>query len=78
MSSNFKKMNNAMKVFWLAIAVVSLIIVVVMGFRDGWDRWVYYLVFPGIALLMYLFRRFAGNRIADNMEKDKNKRQENK
>lgn len=73
-SSNFKRMNNVMKIFWLSMTVVTLLIVVIMGFMDGWDRWVYYLVFPGIAFLMYLFRRFAGNRVANSIEKEQNER----
>lgn len=71
-SSNFRKMNNAMKMVWLAITAVSLIMVIVMGFVDGWEKWAIYFIFPGIAFLMYLFRRFAGNRVAETIEKKEN------
>lgn len=71
MSSTFEKMNNVMKKVWLGIFLISFVIVVIMVFIDGWDRWMYYFVFPGLALLMYLFRRFAGGKVAATIERDK-------
>ena len=45
-----------MKIIWLIMASLGFIVVTVMCFIDGFDRWVYYYPFVLLAFGMYFFK----------------------
>jgi hypothetical protein len=48
-----------------------------MCFTDSFDKWVWYLVVPGLAALMALVRRFMGKKLAKS-EAEKAAREKSK
>jgi predicted Co/Zn/Cd cation transporter (cation efflux family) len=54
--------------FWLAASILTTIIVTIMGFVEGFDRWSLYYVFAGMSTLMYLFKRWMMKRMQRHME----------
>ncbi len=58
-----KKVNRLMEFFWLALAVITLFgasyYVYELGWKEGW----LYLLFPAVALMMYLYRRGMRSRL---------------
>lgn len=69
--------NKIMLYFWLLLSIVATIVVTVMGFREGFDRWSYYYVIPLIALMMFFGKRWMMKRFKKHMEylNEKNKGQ---
>ncbi len=53
---------------WLFVAVASFIIVTVMGFKEGFDRWFSSYVLSAIALLMFFVRKWMMNRMQKHMD----------
>jgi len=66
------KYNKVMLYVWLFVAVGSFIIVTIMGFKEGFDRWSSSYVLSGIALLMFFIRRWMMKRMAKHVEFLKN------
>ncbi len=60
--------NKIMLYFWLAASILTTIIVTIMGFVEGFDRWSLYYVFAGMSALMYLFKRWMMKRMQRHME----------
>lgn len=58
------KMNRALEIFWWAMAAITFIMVVIMIFVDGWDRWGFFLLAPGICVVLALVRRFMAKKLA--------------
>lgn len=68
-----------MKYFWLALAIVSFGAVTYFCFVDDYKTWIFYYVFPIIALLMYLMKVWMVKRMKkhnDYLEQQKNGRTE--
>jgi len=57
------KMNRALEIFWWVMTAVTLIMVVVMIFIDGWDRWGFFLLAPAICFVLALVRRFMAKKL---------------
>ena len=53
---------------WLFVAAASFIIVTIMGFKEGFDRWSSSYVLTAIALLMFLVRRWMMKRMQKHMD----------
>jgi hypothetical protein len=68
--------NKIMLYFWLSLAIVAGITVTYMGFAEGFDRWLPYYVVPGLALLMYFFRKIMMKRMQKHLKflEEKNKK----
>jgi SNF family Na+-dependent transporter len=62
------KYNKVMLYVWLFIAVASFIIVTIMGFKEGFDRWSSSYVLSAIALLMFFVRKWMMNRMQKHMD----------
>ncbi len=60
--------NKIMHYFWLAASILTTIIVTIMGFVEGFDRWSLYYVFAGMSALMYLFKRWMMKRMQRHIE----------
>ena len=59
--------------FWLAVGVVLLVFVTYKSLTDGFNKWGYYYVFAGLALLMYVTRKFMMKRMQKHLEYLENK-----
>jgi hypothetical protein len=57
-----------MERFWFVASIAILIGVTIMGFREGFDRWVYFYVFAVLAFLVFLVRRWMRRRMEKHME----------
>jgi cell division protein FtsW (lipid II flippase) len=66
-----------MRFFWLSMAVLSFALVTVMGFKNGFDRWIYYYVFSFVALGMYFFKSWMMKRMERHLEYLSNQNKEN-
>lgn len=60
--------NKIMLYFWLALSIVSLVVITYFGINEGFDRWIYYYTLPIIALLMFFFKRFMVSRMEKHMK----------
>lgn len=60
--------NKIMLYFWLAASILTTIIVTIMGFVEGFDRWSLYYVFAGMSALMYSFKRWMMKRMQRHIE----------
>lgn len=65
--------------FWLVVGIVLLVFVSYKSFTDGLNKWGYYYVFVGLALLMYVTRKFMMKRMQKHLEylEEKNKNSSN-
>ncbi len=53
-----KTYNLIMGYFWIAVAVISFIVVSYNGFTQGFDKWVGYYIFSIIAIIMYFIKKW--------------------
>ncbi len=69
------KMNRVLEIFWWSMAAVTLIIVFIMTFIDGFDKWAVYYLVPVICVLVAFIRRFAAKKLAKSqVQRDANKK----
>ncbi|HKL03513.1 MAG TPA: hypothetical protein VJ911_07545 [Cryomorphaceae bacterium] len=62
-----KRVSLVMEKFWLALAIISLLVVIYIFIVDGLNRNnVQYLIFPVLAGAMYGFRSFFRKRMEKN------------
>lgn len=54
--------------FWLVVGVALLVFVSYKSYTDGFNKWGYYYVFAGLALIMYLFRKFMLKRMEKHLK----------
>lgn len=54
--------------FWLLMAVFLFIVVTYMAISEGFRKWSFYYVFAGIALLMFIVRRWMIKRMEKHMK----------
>ncbi len=59
--------NKIMLYFWLALGLVSLLVVSYMCFSDGLNKWASYYVFSLVAFLMFFVKRWMMNRMEKHM-----------
>lgn len=67
--------NKIMKYFWLGMAIVTFVMVTYYCIKDDYKTWIFYYVFPGIALLMYFMKVWMTKRMekhAKYMEEQNN------
>lgn len=61
--SSLAKMNSVLEKFWWAMTVVTLILVLVFCFMEGFETWMYYFLVPVLTAFMALMRRFLRKRL---------------
>ncbi|MFK7785552.1 MAG: hypothetical protein AB8B56_10570 [Crocinitomicaceae bacterium] len=71
-----ERYNQIMLYFWLLVGVFGLVAVTYFGAKEGFGKWAYYYIFPALALLMFLMRRFMMRRMKNHMEYLKQKEAE--
>lgn len=52
-----------MQTFWLIVGLIIIVGVTILGISDGFDRWYPYYIFGGMALFLYLIRRYMLKRL---------------
>lgn len=55
--------NKIILGIWWTIAVLSFVIVTTMGFIQGFDGWVEYYVFTGLAFFIIFVRRYTAKKV---------------
>jgi hypothetical protein len=59
-----KTYNLIMGYFWIAVAVISFVVVTYNGFTQGFDRWAGYYIFTLVAVGMYFMKKWMMARMA--------------
>ena len=57
-----------MKLFWLILAIALCIVVTVMCFVDGYEKWVFYYPFVLLSFGMYFFKVWMMKRMEKLIE----------
>ncbi len=71
--SSLAKINSVLEKFWWAMTAVSLIMVLVLCFMQGWDKWGFYFIIPIVTAVMAVMRRFLRKRLEKSeAERDRN------
>jgi hypothetical protein len=73
-----KTYNKLMLYFWLLMAVFLFIVVTYMAISEGFRKWAFYYVFAGIALLMFIVRKWMIKRMEKHMKYLEEQQAENK
>lgn len=81
--STFQKINKGLEYFWLAMTVVCTGIAAYVIYTQGYDESKWYLLFPLLALAMYVMRRGLRKRFEAQVkrfqeEQELQKKQKNK
>lgn len=58
------RLNRILEIFWWSVAVLMFILVIVMVWLEGADKWASYFLVPVFAVFAALIRRFAAKRLA--------------
>lgn len=68
--------NKIILKVWWTIAIASFVITTVMGFIQGFDRWVDYYVLTALALFIVFVRRYTAKKVypTANKESDTSKK----
>ncbi|MFI5204484.1 MAG: hypothetical protein ACHQF2_08315 [Flavobacteriales bacterium] len=57
MKTAIEKTNRYLEIFWMLVTLFAVGLAVFTIVTDGWDYGKWYIVFPLLALGMYVFRR---------------------
>lgn len=69
------KLNRVLEIFWWSVAALMFVLVIVMIFLEGFDKWAFYFLVPVFAVFAALIRRFAAKRLAKSeAEREQNKK----
>ncbi len=69
-----RKLNHLMEHFWLAVAIGTAIAAGWVIARDGLEVGRQWLLFPAIALAMFIFRRITRKKLEAMDDRDRAKR----
>ena len=69
--------NKLMLKFWLIIGIVLVVFITYKCITDGFNKWGFYYVFAGLALLMYVLRRYMIKRMERHMQYLEEERKKN-
>jgi membrane protein implicated in regulation of membrane protease activity len=61
--NSLAKMNRRLEVFWWVITIILVILIVIMAFVEGWDKWAGFFLLPVISAILALVRRFMAKRL---------------
>jgi len=54
--------------FWLFTAIILVIFISYKSYTEGLDKWGFYYIFAGLAIIMYVMRRFMMNRMEKHLK----------
>ncbi len=63
-----ERYNQIMLYFWLLVGVFGLVAVTYFGSVEGFSKWSYYYIFPGLAFAMFFMRRYMMRRMKRHIE----------
>lgn len=61
--TSLAKIHSVLEKFWWAMAIISLPLIIIFIFQDGWNKWWIYLAVPILSVLMALMRRFLRKKL---------------
>ena len=67
--STFQKINKGLEYFWLVITVACAAFAAYVIYTDGYDESKWYLLFPLLALAMYVMRRGLRKRFEAQLQR---------
>lgn len=81
--STFQKINKGLEYFWLFLTIACAILSAYMIYDKGYEEEKWYLLFPLLALAMYVMRRGLRKRFENQLqrhreEQEQQKKQKNK
>ena len=69
------RLNRILEIFWWSVAILMFILVIIMVWLEGADKWALYFLVPVFAVFAALLRRFAAKRLAKSEAlRDENKK----
>jgi hypothetical protein len=63
-----KGYNRVMEIFWLSMGLLIVLVVTVMGIKDGFKAWYVHYGFSVIAFVYYLIRRYMRKRMEKHQQ----------
>ncbi len=63
-----KGYNRVMEIFWLSMGLLIVLVVTVMGIKDGCKAWYVHYGFAGIAFVYYIIRRYMRKRMEKHQQ----------
>lgn len=60
--------NKIMQFFWLAVGLITIIVVTYFGFTEGFERWKGYYIFGIFAILLFFVRRYMMKRMVKHQQ----------
>lgn len=72
--SSIGKITRFMEHFWLAVAIGTLVAAVWVIVADGFEQGKQWLMFPAVALGMFVFRRFTRKKLEAMAEREAQRR----
>lgn len=69
-----RKINRLMEHFWLAVAIGTALAAIWVIIVDGFDVGRQWLLFPAIALAMFVFRRITRKKLEAMDDRDRDSR----
>jgi len=60
--------NKIMLKFWLFTAIILVIFISYKSYAEGLNKWGFYYIFAGLAIIMYVMRRFMMNRMEKHLK----------
>ena len=76
--STFQKINKGLEYFWLAMTVVCASIAAYVIYTNGYDESKWYLLFPLLALAMYVMRRGLRKRFEAQLQRHREEQEQQK
>lgn len=69
-----------MEWFWLTVGILILLVVTIMGIKEGFDRWMYYYGLTFFAFGTFLLRRWMRKRMEKHVAwmEEQQKQEQNK
>lgn len=61
--SSLARVNRILEIFWWSMTVVTLILVLVLCFIEGFDKWQFFLAVPILTAILAVIRRFMSKRL---------------
>jgi hypothetical protein len=61
--TSLAKIHSVLEKFWWAMTIVTLLLIIIFIFQDGWNKWWMYLAVPLLTALMALMRRLLRKKL---------------
>jgi membrane protein implicated in regulation of membrane protease activity len=73
--SSLARVNRILEIFWWCMTGATFLLVLVMCFMYGWDKWLFYFAIPVLTAILALVRRFMSKKLTKSeAERDQQQR----